>query len=289
MCHSLFAFLFFILPFIYGIPYGDFDSDSTTGTQQLNSLPQSAPEALTDQPFYTSGFMNNLNFLDGWITADALYPGSLDTSSQITPTTDISNSFLPSTDASQRFILSAGLNNPTYTSNPLENQDGNGGASTDTMNIGGSPQPVEMAFKAWWWRPPPDVEPQDRPTADDPNCHRQQSSDNSHQRFLSCCNKDQTICVYFKRTHPLCSRVRTWRGPTLPWQCCSDVPVEEGGGVECRNANNNFSVHVPSFITPFGKTPDIKFKVDLPDTPKGVGEGEGAEGAPVEVGPGLRR
>lgn len=133
----------------------------------------------------------------------------------------------------------------------------NGGESTDTFEIAGAPD----------IRKPPDLAPEDKPRHNTPNCEGQMSRDQTHQRFLSCCNEDKTECVYFKLTHALCSLVRKWRGPLHQIQCCSNIPVDGQAGVECQNANNPFQVSIPALITPFGGTPEIKIKVNLPDLP----------------------
>lgn len=293
MPHSPFAFLFFIVPFIHGIPYGvPYSDDTTIGSQQLNLLQLLSPEASTDPTLYAAGVMDKFNVLNGWIIADAfnvvnsdttnpIIP-TADTSNPLFPTTDTPNPFSPTTDTSQPFLLSAGLSNPTYTFNAPENQDTNGVVPTDTLNVEGSTGTL-VAKK--WWRNPPALAPEDRPAHDTPNCEGQKSRDRSHQRFLSCCNAAKTVCVYFKRTHELCKLIPKWRGPAHPIQCCSNIPVDGGSGDECQNANNPFNVNIPSISTPFGGTPDIKFKVNIPDVeiPGEVTPGE----APVEmpVGP----
>lgn len=313
MPHSPFAFLFFIVPFIHGIPYGVPDSDDTAiGSQQL-SLPQlPSPEALTDPTLFAAGAMDKFNVLNGWIIADAFNIVKSDSTNPIIPaTTDTSNPFSPTTDTSQPFLLSAGLSDPTYTFNAPENQDNNEVVPTDISNVEGSTGTSvaqEYPPQEWpphtvpnpKWRDPPPLAPEDRPNYDTPNCEGQRSRDNSHQRFLSCCNLAKTQCVYYKRTHILCQRVPNRRGPAHPIQCCSTVPVDGKRGFECQNANNPFHVNVPSINTPFGGTPAVKFDFNYPDvsipgedtgvfTPgdtRGVTPGE----VPVElpVGPGLR-
>lgn len=180
---------------------------------------------------------------------------------------------------------------PTYESYVPENQDDNGEVSTDSTNGGGSTDtfeeargtpPVSKAPIRW----PSPIEHQDRPRYDTPNCEGQVSTDRRRYRFLTCCNLAKTQCVYFKFTHYLCQLVPRFRGPNHPIQCCDNVPMEGGNGVECQNANNPFQVTTPSISTPFGRIPEFNIKVNLPDVPEPKvvpdSTGEGAiEGAPA--------
>ncbi|MCJ1426189.1 hypothetical protein MMC29_004092 [Sticta canariensis] len=283
MFQPLFACVFLIPPFIHGIPYGVFDSDGTTiGIQQLDLPSLLFADASTAQPLDAAVNLDASNPPIPAPDTSNLYSSTTDTSIPISSTTDTSNSGFLTTDASHPSLLSAGLNDPTYTFNAPESQDNNGGVPTDDLNGGGLTDTFEIAGQPY--RRPPAILPADKPRHDTPNCDGQLSQDRTHERFLSCCNADKTQCVYFKFSHDLCDLRQNWRGPLHPIQCCSDVPVEGQPGVECQNANNPFRVHIPAIGTPFGPTPEIKFKVNIPEAP--VEPVRGVKIGPVEIPPG---
>ncbi|MCJ1465321.1 hypothetical protein MMC07_003938 [Pseudocyphellaria aurata] len=200
---------------------------------------------------------------------------------------------VPSTAyANGPFSISTGPNDQTYNVNAPENQQEDG-VSTDNPNI-------QLALRNW--RPPPEIDPLDKPSYDTPNCDGQKSKDFSHQKFLSCCNEDKSQCVYFKWRHPLCiiprktkvkprNVILAKRAPkALAIQCCDDVPEEGGQGVECRDANNPFDLRLPAIDRtippmrlPWGETPPVRIYIP-PKTiefPKGPASGE----SPVEAPP----
>lgn len=290
MFHSLLAFTFFILPFIYGIPYGIPESDDTLTGIQMPASPQLLdPGASAAPPLDAAGLTRKSNILDGWIIADAFSPGNLDASNSIIPTTDTSQSFFstadisnpsfPTTDESQALVVAAGLSDPTYDFSLPYNQGDSGGVSTDNLNVGGSTDTFDLAFRA-----PPPVGPDDKPNYNTPNCEGQEvyigKKPAGRLKLLSCCNSDQSRCVYYKATHFMCQlHGKTPGGPNHPIQCCDDVPMEGSKGINCRNANNPFNVHIPAISTPFGSTPEINYKVDMPAVQNSGPAGEAINGA----------
>ena len=218
-----------------------------------------------------------------------LYSSTSGISTPDSPTADTFKSGLLTTDEYQPLILPAGLNDvTTYAFSSPEGQINNGGDSTDNSNAAGLTDPFEIGQggpQVMHYRPPPEIDPADKPRFNTPNCDRQLSPDKTHIMYLSCCNRDRTICVYFKFRHPLCDLSEKWPAPFHQIQCCSNIPDEDGPGYDCRNANNPFRVSIPAMNTPLGPTPEIKFKVNLPETP--VEPVRGVKIGPVEIPPGV--